>query len=166
MLLTFVFKGISINAFESQLKAEKIQYIEMDTKPTPFNAILWNAQVETKNGYLMGYYSLLDSKPVKFSHEFPKNHELLDPYKDQKVIKQLVKIAAGWYTVERISDTELMFYDLRFGQLGFDPDTAPFVWQYRLEIDHGKVKVERSVNSMALGMRDAVGQLWVRIKGN
>lgn len=166
MLLTFVFKGISINAFESQLNTQNIEYIEMDTKPTPFNAILWNAQVETENGYLMGYYSLLDSKPVSFSHEFPKNHELLDPYKDQKVVKQLIKIAAGWYTVEKISDTELMFYDLRFGQLGFDADNAPFVWQYSLEIDNGNVSVERSVNSMAMGMRDAMGQLWERIKGN
>lgn len=166
MLLTFVFKGISINAFESQLNTQNIEYIEMDTKPTPFNAILWNAQVETENGYLMGYYSLLDSKPVSFSHEFPKNHELLDLYKDQKVVKQLIKIAAGWYTVEKISDTELMFYDLRFGQLGFDADNAPFVWQYSLEINNGTVSVERSVNSMAMGMRDAMGQLWERIKGN
>lgn len=166
MLLTFVFKGISINAFESQLSAEHVNYIEMDTKPTPFNSILWNAQVETENGYLMGYYSLFDSKPVTFSHEFPKNHELLDPYKDQKVVQQLIKIAAGWYTVERVSDAELMFYDLRFGQLGFDPDTAPFVWQYSLKIKNGTVNVERSVNSMALGMRDAMGQLWTRIQGN
>lgn len=166
MLLTFVLKGMSINAFENQLQAEQIEYIELDTKPTPFNAILWNAQVETEHGYLMGYYSIFDSQTVHFSHEYPKNHELLNPYKDQKVVQQLIKIAAGWYTVEKIDDNNFMFYDLRFGQLGFDPDASPFVWQYHLHIQNGKVEVERTVNSMALGIQDAMKSLWNRMWGN
>ncbi len=167
MVLTLIFKGIGISAFSAALQANHIDVVEMDTRPTPLNAILWNAQVETKTGYLIGYYSLFDSQPVRFSHEFPKNHQLLDPYRDQKVVQQLIHIAAGWYTVEEDGSGNLILTDLRFGQSGVDPDNSSFVWQYKLIPDaNGQIRVEKLSGGMDLNLRQALGELWKRMKGN
>lgn len=169
MLLTLVFKWYSYAEFKNKLIKEGIDYVEMDTRPTPFNSILWNAQVETKTGFRMAYYSLFDSKEVIFSKEMPKNHELLDPYRNQKVIKQLIKISAGWYMIEKGEDGVLFFVDLRFGQLGFDADQSPFLWRFELIPDaQGKIKAEKIGPDMTKvgGYGDAFGSLWDRIWGN
>lgn len=164
MLLTFVFKGISYNKFDGQLAEKGIDYVEMDTRPTPFNTLLWNAQIETKTGYRMAYYSILDSKSVRFSEEFPKNHHLLEPYKDQKVVQQLIKISAGWYMIQE-EDGKLYFVDLRFGQAGFGPND-PFIWKFELSPDeNGQIHAEKIRTDMtkvgAMG-----GELWTRMWGN
>ena len=169
MVLSLVFKWITYNEFKYELKKEGIDYVEMDTRPTPFNTILWNAQVETKNGFRMAYYSLFDSKKVRFSEEMPKNHELLVPYKNQKVIQQLIKISAGWYMIEEGENGRLFFVDLRFGQIGFDPDESPFLWKFELVPDaQGKIKAEKIGPDMTKigGYGDAFGSLWDRILGN
>lgn len=168
MFLTFVFKGITYNKFSNELSRQNIEYVTMDTRPTPLNSILWNAQVETKTGYRMAYYSLLDTqKEIYFSKEFTKNHHLLAPYKNQKVIKQLIQISAGWYYIEKTPEG-LIFTDIRFGQFGFNPDTSPFFWKYLLQEDEkGEIKVTRlNVTKGGQSFNEALAKLWERIKGN
>jgi len=168
MALTFLFKWITYSEFQEQLIAEDIEYIEMDTKPTPFNTLLWNAQVETKDGYRIAYYSLFDSKKITFSKEHPKNHHLLDPYKDQKVVQQLIKISEGWYIVEKLDENRLLFIDLRFGQLGVDPDESIFLWQFELISNaDGTITCKRLKDHMEKGdIGEALGSLWDRMGGN
>ena len=164
MVLSFVLKGISYSEFQEELDNSNIDYIEMDTKPTPLNTILWNAQVETKTGYRVAYYSFFDSKKIQFSEEIPKNYHLLEPYKDQKEIKQLINIAAGWYIMEEM-EGKLFFVDLRFGQIGFNGD-SPFMWRYELTPDgNGKVKVKQ-VNARPSEMGGMFKSLWERMGGN
>ena len=164
MLFTFVSKGIGYSKFQDKLNASDVEYIEMDTKPTPLNAVLWNAQVETETGYLVSYYSLLDSKPIEFSEEIKKNHHLLDPYRDQKVVKQLLKIAVGWYFLEKV-DSKLFFYDIRFGQNGVEHD-SPFFWKYELiEGTDGEITVSRPTPDMR-NVGETMGKLKDRILGN
>ena len=139
LILTLGFKWISFNEFEKELSQQKIEYIEMDTKPAPLNSILWSSLIETKNGYRTAYYSLFDKKQITFSNEFAKNHKLIEPYMDQKIVKQLIKISAGWYRIEK-KNNQLLFWDLRFGQMGIDVNNASFLWYYELNIDeNGKV---------------------------
>ena len=169
MVLTVVFKWLTYSEFKNGLNKERVQYVEMDTRPTPFNAILWNAQIETKSGFRMAYYSLFDSQEVEFSEEFPKNHHLLDPYRDQKVIQQLIKISGGWYMIEQDEAGRMFFVDLRFGQLGFDADKSPFLWRFELIPDaEGIIKAEKIGPDMTKvgGYGDAFGSLWDRIGGN
>ena len=164
MLLTFVSKGVGYTKFQDKLDASDVEYIEMDTKPTPLNAVLWNAQVETETGYLVSYYSLLDSKPIEFSEEIKKNHHLLDPYRNQKVVKQLLKIAAGWYYLEK-KGSKLFFYDIRFGQNGVEHD-SPFFWKYELtEGSNGKITVSKPRPDMK-NVSKTFGNLMGRIMGN
>ena len=89
-------------------------------------------------------YSLFDAKDIEFSREFPKNYHLITPYKNQKEVIQLIKIAAGWYIIEEVNG-ELFFVDLRFGQMGMDINKAPFIWRYKLIPDEkGQIRVERA----------------------
>lgn len=165
MVLTLIFKWISFGEFQESLQANEIEYVEMDTKPTPLNSILWNAQVETKTGYRVAYYSFFDTKEIEFSREFPKNHHLLEPYKDQKEVKQLIKIAAGWYFIEQEGD-KLIFYDMRFGQTGMDQDDSKFMWRYELTPNtEGQLEIERGRPDMA-NIGQMFDDLMNRVKGN
>ncbi|GAB5418842.1 MAG: metal-dependent hydrolase [Crocinitomicaceae bacterium] len=168
MVLSIVLKAVTFSQFESKLEEEKIAYIEMDTRPAPLNTFLWNAQVETKNGYRIAYYSIFDSKPIQFSEELPKNHHLLEPYKDQEAIQQLIKISQGWYLIREEGD-KLYYIDLRFGQLGFDPDESEFIWKFELVPDkNGQIEIERLQPDLqkAGDMSAVLGALWRRIWGN
>lgn len=168
MVLSIVIKAVTFKEFEKQLEKDKIGYVEMDTRPTPLNTFLWNAQVETRDGYRMAYYSIFDSQPIQFSEEFPKNHDLLAPYKNQKAIQQLIKISAGWYMVQE-EDGKLYFIDLRFGQLGFEPNESEFIWKFELvEDENGTIEIERLQPDLqkAGDVNDVMGTLWRRIWGN
>lgn len=167
MILTIVFKWISFNAFENQLAKDKIEYVNMDTNPAPLNTVLWCANVETKTGFRLGYYSFFDSKPIQFSEEIPKNHELLRPYMKQKEVQQLIKISTGSYIIEKDED-KLQFIDVRFGQMGFDLDTLNFMWRYELTpISKHKVRVKRvSRTPKNFKIGNLFGQLWDRMWGN
>lgn len=138
---SFVSKGIGYYQFQQSLKQQEIQYVDLETKPTPFNTILWNAQVETETGFKMSYYSLFDSKSIEFSDEFAKNHHLLDKYKDVKAVQQLIKISTGMYLVEE-TDEGLVFIDIRFGQMGLNYDDK-FPWMYLISEKNGLVSVDK-----------------------
>lgn len=165
MVITLILKGISHKAFENSLDNNHIDYVELDSKPSPMNTIMWNALVETNNGYRTANYSLLDSKAITFSKEFPKNHDLLEPYKDQKVIQQLIRITAGWFIIEKQSEKMIM-WDLRFGQIGMDLDTAPFLMSYDLTVNKdGQIEAKKN-NPKIENVGEAIDQLIERIKGN
>lgn len=165
MVLTLVFKGIGYHKFTSALEAQQIDYVEIDTKPTPLNSILWYALVETEDGFIVGHYSLFDSKEIRFSQEIPKNHHLLKPYEDQEAVKQLKRIATNWYYVEYVSDHQLIFTDMRFGQFGFEDD-SPFLWRYELNIKDGLVTVDRVKFKPSSKIGQTFNALMYRIKGN
>ncbi len=166
MALTFVLKTIAHNKFKTALEDQKIEYVEMDSQPTPLNTILWSSQVETKTGMRFGSYSLLDSKPIVFHPEIPKKHSLLEPYMDCKQVQQIIKISAGWYYVEKVDDG-LLFTDVRFGPMGYEPD-SPYMWKYHIKKNpDGKTVVERLVFTPgSINMSKAFSDLTQRIKGN
>lgn len=166
MALTFVSKGFGYQAVDRNLAEQGINYVEIETKPTPLNAILWDAAVETENGYRFGHYSLFDDdSPIIFSNEYLKNHELIDSIRDNKVIQQLLRISNGWYTVEK-EDDHLIFTDLRFGQFGINTNTSPFMWRYKIwDNGDGKVSVKR-LQPEIVNPKKVLGQLWRRLKGD
>ena len=165
LLLTLIFKWISFQEFKEGLQNQEIDYVEMDTKPSPLNAILWSSLIETDNGYRTAYYSLFDKKEISYSKEFLKNHHLLKPYLEQKIVQQLINISAGWYRIEK-ENGKLLFWDLRFGQMGMDVDTASFLWYYELNIDKdgniSAIKRQPQIKNMS-GM---FSSLFRRVKGN
>jgi len=166
LFLTFIFKSIGYSEFQDRLKINGIKYLRMDTQPTPLNSVLWNALVETETGYIAGYYSLFDSKEISFLNEIPKNHHLLNPYLEQKSVRQLLKFSSGWYVVEE-NDEGFILTDIRFGQLGFD-DEAPYLWKWKLTKNpDGKVAVNRLQPAPGdLEFSRAIAELKERAMGN
>lgn len=165
IVLTLLFKWVAHNEFKTSLKNQKIEYTEIDTKPTPLNSILWSALIETESGYRTAYYSLLDKKGIEFSEEFPKNHRLLKPFLDQKIINQLINISNGWYIIEKKGDN-LIFWDLRFGQLGMDVNTSPFLWFYELTIDDENKIIATRKQPDIKKINVVFSDFYERIKGN
>jgi len=164
MVLTLGFKWISYPKFIASLEKQHIEYVEVKTRPTPLNSILWSANVMLDDGFLVGYYSLLDKQTVEYSEMIPKNHHLLGNMINEKKIKQLIKISEGWFTIEE-RDGKLLFNDLRFGQNGIDAKHSEFIFSFELMYDeHGEFQAIERPRTFKEGGK-LIGSLWERIKG-
>ena len=161
--LTLVLKGIAYTKITESMEAQGIGYLEMDIRPSPFNTVLWSANVDMGDAYLLGNYSFFDNKPVSFS-SYPKNHELLGDFAVNDKIQRLIKITEGWYTVEK-RDGQLYFNDLRFGLMSLDPEETQFAFSYRLIDQNGQLEVKENPKLKRDGKRLLVA-LWGRIWGN
>ena len=163
MLLTLILKGITYQKFTDALQQQNILYSEIETKPSPFNTILWTANVDTKDAYLIGHYSFFDAQPIQFT-AYPKNHEWIEDLKEEENVQRLIKITKGWYTITKENE-KLYLNDLRFGLLGFSPSAKNFTFSFQLEKKNGEVIITEKEKDT----RDAkklLGELWKRILGN
>ncbi|GGK37184.1 MULTISPECIES: metal-dependent hydrolase [Flavobacteriaceae] len=164
LALTFLLKWIAFNQFESALEEQQINYIQLDTRPSPLNTTLWSANVATEDSYLLANYSFFDTKPITFE-SYPKNHHLLGNLVENKKVKRMISISEGWYIISQ-DDGNLYFNDLRFGLLSLEPKAENFVFKYKIEVDNlGKLtfteepKIGRDGKKLLL-------DLWIRLKGN
>ena len=164
LALTFIFKSIAFHKFETALQAQHINYTQIDTRPAPLNTILWNANVNTKDAYLLGDYSFFDTQPVNFQ-VYPKNHELLGALVQNEKVQQMIAISEGWFTVLKKEDG-LFYNDLRFGLLDLTPQSQKFVFQYKI-ITHpdGSVTFEETEKNNR-DAKNLLTALWQRLKGN
>ena len=164
LLLTFLFKCVALTKFESALKDQHIDYVQIDTRPSPLNTILWSANVETENAYLLGNYSFFDSKPITFE-TYPKNHELLGDLIDNEKVARMIAISEGWYIISK-EKHRLFFNDLRFGLLSLTPKSENFVFKYEIEADEfGNVQFIEAPKDSRDGKK-LLSELWIRLKGN
>ena len=161
MLVTLGLKLYTFQVFEQSLEQQGITYTEIETKPSPFNVILWTANVKTDDAVYIGYYSLFDSdKEVEFK-AFKKNENLLGKMKSEPIVSRLKKISKNWYTIEK-RENKIYFNDLRFGQLGVKE--SKFAFSYELKYEHNKlIAVENKKRPDQV--KPLLIQLWNRIKG-
>ena len=163
MLLTIILKGITYQKFQNSLENQSIEYVSLQNKPSPFNTILWTANVETEDSFLIGDYSFFDTKPVQF-HSHPKNHKALGALKSEDKIQRLIKVVEGWYTISE-RDGKLLFNDLRFGLMSVDPNSDKYAFSYILEKEDGELKVTEEPKDRS-DAKKLLGDLWQRIGGN
>jgi inner membrane protein len=164
LLLTFLLKWIAFSQFETALEAQKIEYTQLDTRPAPLNTILWSANVETENAYLLANYSFFDSQPISFE-SYPKNHDLIAHLKENERMQRMIHISKGWYTINQ-EDDQLYFNDLRFGLLSLAPNAQDFVFKYKIEVeDEGSVVFTEEPKDQQ-DAKKLLSDLWIRIKGN
>jgi inner membrane protein len=164
LVLTFFLKWIAFTQFESALKTQNVDYIQIDTRPSPMNTILWSANVDTENGYLLGNYSFFDTKPITFE-SYPKNHELLGGLTKNERVKRMISISEGWYTINE-KDDYLYFNDLRFGLLSLAPKSQNFVFKYKIAVDSlNNVDFIEEPKDQRDGKK-LLSELWMRLKGN
>ncbi|MFS4493259.1 metal-dependent hydrolase [Maribacter sp. 2308TA10-17] len=163
LLITLILKGFAYKQFTNNLQEQGITYEEIDIRPAPFNSILWTANVDTEDAYLIGNYSFFDSQPIAFS-SYQKNHELLGSLATNDKVVRLIDIAEGWYTIIE-EDEKLFFNDLRFGLLSLKANEKRFAFTYELK----NAEQGLMVNETPKTPSDAEGllnSLWTRIWGN
>jgi len=161
--LSLVLKGVAHKKITDSLDAQGIAYTEIDTRPSPFNTVLWSANVDAGDAYLIGNYSFFDNEPVQFSR-YPKNHELLGDLAQSDKVLRLKKITEGWYTINEVNG-QLFFNDLRFGLMSLDPDESQFAFNYKLIPKDGELSVEESPK-LRRDAKKLLLALWVRMWGN
>lgn len=175
LILTVVNKQFVESRFAESLESRGIAYTAITSRPTPFNNLLWSANAETKGGFHIGYYSILDKQwPIQFDY-FPKKHDLLPTSVKQKPITQkLIGITQGKYVIRKQSDESFRLYDLRFGQLAgwLDEDQYPranrFVFAYHLkpnEIVNGKASGIQRAEPEFEQAEGLLSKFWDRVTG-
>lgn len=164
LLLSLGLKAYTFSIFKESLDQQGIFFKDMETKPSPFNTILWTANVETEEDFLIGSYSLLDSDKLVRFKSFPKNHDYLGRLIDDPTIQRLIDISNGWFIITE-KDGDLYFNDLRFGQQNPYAEDSPFTFSYKLIAEDGKVTVEE-VEKRPENAKQIISDLWDRIKGN
>ncbi|AEH02655.1 metal-dependent hydrolase [Lacinutrix sp. 5H-3-7-4] len=161
---TLIFKHLALEEFKNALQNQNIKYKQIDTRPSPLNTILWSANIETENNYLLANYSFFDTKPITF-YTYNKNHELIKHLEKNKKVQKMIAISNGWYTISK-KDDSLFYNDLRFGLLDLEPESQAFVFKYKIEKDENGIV---SFTEQEKNKRDAkklMQNLWKRVKGN
>ncbi|HLV39662.1 metal-dependent hydrolase [Xanthomarina sp.] len=164
LLLSFGLKAMASSQFKKELKEQQIEYTLFETKPAPFNTILWAANVDTKDHYLIGYYSFFDKNPIRFD-AYPKNQELLGDLIHNENVQRMIHISKGWYSITKKED-QLFYNDLRFGLLSLQPHAQNFAFQYEIKTDAlGEVTFTETVKDRD-DAKQLLKDLWERMKGN
>jgi len=163
LLVTLVIKGVVEKRFEQALQDQNIAYTQISTRPTPLNTILWNANIDTPENYLIADYSFFDSQPIRFK-SYPKQRNISRELIEFPNVKRLISISDGWYIIKQ-RDGDWYFNDLRFGQVPRKDGKSFFTFSYRLEIVNNKVKATE-VSKTGRDATFMMKTLWNRIKGN
>ncbi len=163
LLSTLVIKGVVEKRFEEALQDQQISYTQISTRPSPLNTLLWNANIDTPENYLLADYSFFDTQPIRFK-SYPKQRNTSKNLIEFENVKRLISISKGWYIIEKIKG-DWYFNDLRFGLIPRRDERPLFSFSYRLEMHNGQIKA----TEVAKTSRDAqflMQTLWKRIKGN
>lgn len=136
---TAVYMGYTvINKFKINYDVKKalaeqgIQYKTYFTTPAPLQNWLWFVVAGDEKGFYVGYHSVYDRDKKISLNYFPRNEQLLVPYKGNRDLMNLKRFSQGFYTAEMYHDT-LVFNDLRFGQeVGWYDPAGKFAFHYYL----------------------------------
>ena len=160
---TLILKSLAYKKIENELKNQDIPYTTISSRPSPLNTILWNANIDTKENYLITDYSFFDTQPIKFK-KYPKHREKSDVLTKYLNVQRLIDISEGWYIIEQ-KEGQWYFNDLRFGVIPRKDGTSFFAFSYHLKEKEGKIQV----TELPKTSREAqflIQRLWGRIKGN
>ncbi|UBZ07474.1 metal-dependent hydrolase [Salegentibacter mishustinae] len=164
LVITPALKLYTFNKFTEALEDQDIAYYKIETKPSPLNAVLWSANVEVDDAYLIGNYSIFDTQPIEFV-EHPKNHQFLGDWIEKRNVKRLIDISKGWYTISK-RDEDIYFNDLRFGTLSpIARADADFAFSYKLVEENGEIKAIETEKTRG-DAKELLSQLGNRILGN
>jgi inner membrane protein len=164
LLITIGLKGWTYVKFQDALEINQIEYTDLSTRPAPLNTILWNANIDTEEAYLLATYSLFDSQPISFDR-YDKNHHLLGNMISNERIQRMIRISKGWFIITK-EDGQLYFNDLRFGLYSFHPGSTDFVFKYAIiQNEKGEITLEEVRKTQRDG-KQLIEALWQRIVGN
>ncbi len=162
MLFTIGNKLYVDSIFKSSLNERRVKYSRFSLQPSILNNVLWYGIAETKDSYLVGYYSLLDVGN-RFSdwEVLPKQRAIdVDEHKD---LKYLVWFSNGYFSVYENNDGTYSYNDLRYPLIKSDNGSSSvfrlilFEEEQRLNMKPFEPKTD--------DFRNAMATLWKRLKG-
>jgi inner membrane protein len=156
-------KWITFVEFEEVLIAQNISYSEIETKPTPFNTLLWSANVKADEVFYIAEYSIFDTQPIEF-RPYPKQHHKIDHLRDYDNLNRLINVTQGWYTISEKED-DLYLNDLRFGLISLNPESEKFAFSYLLQEKDNELLIEEEPKTRG-DAQELFADLWNRLKGN
>jgi inner membrane protein len=167
LLLTVINKQYIDHVFAQNLAQKQPAVERFLTTPSPFNNLLWRGIAETKDGFYVGNYSLLDTdRSIAFRY-VPKRHDLLGDARDNAFVQRLRRFSRGYFTVRRGTDGALRIHDLRFGRndLGLTAE-GEYLFTFRLLEDaNGRVVGLRQEEPQLRLNRSLLRQFVARIRG-
>jgi len=166
MMFTLFMKYVAFSAFQDDLQARGQKYVNMSTRPAPLNCILWTANVDLGDAYLISYFSIFDTQPIHWVR-VEKDHYLLGDLATSPEVERLYHLTAGEYAITMRDDT-LVYNDLRFGMMGEPKEGGEFVFAYQLIPEGDKLVVKEIPPPRPEGEKgkEMMIQLWNRVKGN
>jgi inner membrane protein len=165
LLLTLCNKCYVEQVFSRSLTKQNITANRFMTNPTPLNNVLWYCIAEDTDGYHLGYYSLLDrSRDVEFTY-IPRHAEPITDFEDAYVIDRLIWFSDGYYAVRK-EQGELVFHNIKFGNMTLNKTEERFVFSYLIESgDEGGLSARQVFRAEGEDLMKLARGLWQRIKG-
>lgn len=157
--------GLAINLyvkhiFENQLKEKNIAYEKIKIVPTPFNTILWEAIIKTKDGLYYSEYSLLDKNYPTHFH-FEKNDlAFIEEKKKIKALEPFFNFTEG-YELARMENGKMCIYGTKFGPISLENNKAEFFFPLVFNEDGTYYSENKEITNYG----ELFSKLWIRLKG-
>ncbi|MEE9348772.1 MAG: metal-dependent hydrolase [Flavobacteriaceae bacterium] len=170
LILTLLIKGYTYKKFTNSLAYQKINYNRIETGPTPFNAVLWYANVETDDAFYIGAYSLFDKSDFIRYKKFDKNPILRNSLKEYQTFNEMNRFSKDWYVLTQ-KDSTTYYNNIRFGLMGFEPDNRDFFFSQKINIKNNDVLFEserkkfKNNKKPSSFIKKMVKKIFIRAKG-
>lgn len=157
--------GIAVNIyvqhiFEQQLNAKNITYEKIKIVPTPFNTLLWEAIIKTKDGFYFSEYSLMDTQyPTKFYFE-KNNLTFIEEKKKVEALEPFFNFTEG-YELARLENGKMHIYGTKFGPISYENNQPKFIFPLVFE-SNGTYHIQKKEIT---NYSELFSKLWIRIKG-
>lgn len=134
MLWSLFLQNVAENTFQQRLADEHETIIRQRTTAAPFTTFLWRHIAETKDGFLLSYWSLFDDpeKPITFYH-IPRRAELVKDIQQSPSFETIQWFSQGWWCAIEGGENhrgKIQVIDLRFSEIVSSPDLGYTQWQY------------------------------------
>lgn len=164
LLVTGSIKLYVNSVIKNDLESKHVEFDSFYSTPAPMNNLLWYSYAVKDENIYTGYYSILDKQPVLTWNAYKRGDSLLEPYKQNTDVQDLIQFTKHHYYVSK-TEKGLMMGDIRFGQLiGGDEKEPGFVFNFDIiPLKDGSVKVTQS-KFKDLSKED-LNRLFTRVKG-
>lgn len=148
------------NIFINQLEEKNISYEKIKIVPTPFNTILWEAIIKTKDGLYYSEYSLLDKNYPTHFH-FEKNDvAFIEEKKKIEALQPFFNFTQG-YELARKENGRMCIYGTKFGPISLENNKAEFFFPLVFKEDGTYYTENKEITNYG----EIFSNLWKRIKG-
>jgi len=99
---------------QESLHAQGHQIERLLVTPAPLNTIVWRIVAITPQGYLEGYYSLLDDDRTIAFDRFPRGEDIYAQLRDNPFVATIARFSRGFFKMSERNDRAVIT-DLRMG---------------------------------------------------